>query len=143
MFCREAFAKAFVPPVKEKGAHLSVMGARMGKELYEMVQKSMPYPVENDSCVNNRSVGEAKPPKEQDFDKLMDWYAGELLGQMPCMRMMDHTGRKQLYQDPGLKGIIYHTVKFCDFYSFEYAELKQHAAVPLLKIESSLRRCIT
>ena len=117
MFCREAFAKAFVPPVKEKGAHLSVMGARMGKELYEMVQKSMPYPVENDSCVNNRSVGEAKPPKEKDFDKLMDWYAGELLGQMPCMRMMDHTGRKQLYQDPGLKGIIYHTVKFCDFYS--------------------------
>ena len=136
LFCREAFAKAFVPPVKEKGAHLSVMGARMGKELYEMVQKSMPYPVENDSCVNNRSVGEAKPPEEKDFDKLMDWYAGEILGQMPCMRMMDHTGRKQLYQDPGLKGIIYHTVKFCDFYSFEYAELKQHAAVPLLKIES-------
>ena len=63
-------------------------------------RNAMPYPVENDSCVNNRSVGEAKPPKEKDFDKLMDWYAGELLGQMPCMRMMDHTGRKQLYQDP-------------------------------------------
>ena len=43
------------------------MGARMGKELYEMVQKSMPYPVENDTCVNNRSVGEAKPPKEKRF----------------------------------------------------------------------------
>ena len=32
--------------------------------------------------------------------------------------------------------VIYHTVKFCDFYSFEYAEIKNHTDVPLLKIES-------
>ena len=50
--------------------------------------------------------------------------------------MMDHAGRKVLYQDPSLKGIIYHTVKFCDFYSFEYADIKGHTDVPLLKIES-------
>ena len=66
----------------------------------------------------------------------MVWYAKELLGQIPCMRMMDHSGRKRLYNDPGLKGIIYHTVKFCDFYSFEYAQIKQNVTVPLLKIES-------
>ena len=52
------------------------------------------------------------------------------------MRMMDHSGRKQLYNDPDLKGIIYHTVKFCDFYSFEYSEIKEHTDIPLLKIES-------
>lgn len=45
----------------------------------------------------------------------MDWYAGEILGQIPCMRMMDPTGRKKLYNDPSVAGIIYHTVKFCDF----------------------------
>ena len=50
--------------------------------------------------------------------------------------MMDHSGRKQLYNDPDLKGIIYHTVKFCDFYSFEYSEIKEHTDIPLLKIES-------
>ena len=76
------------------------------------------------------------PPEERDFDRLMDWYAGELLCQPPCMRMMDHAGRKQLYNDPDLKGIVYHTVKFCDFYSFEYADIKEHTDVPLLKIES-------
>lgn len=27
-------------------------------------------------------------------------------------------------------------MKFCDFYSFEYAEIKNHTDVPLLKIES-------
>ena len=66
----------------------------------------------------------------------MEWYAAELLGQTPCMRMMDNSGRKRLYNDPNLKGIIYHTVKFCDFYSFEYAQVKQNITVPLLKIES-------
>lgn len=135
-FDREAFFKAFRPKPKCKGPYISILGARMGAELYDMVQKCMPYPVENDSCVNNRSVGEMLPPKDADFDGLMEWYAAELLRQLPCMRMMDNTGRRQLYNNPNLKGIIYHTVKFCDFYSFEYAQVKRDATVPLLKIES-------
>ena len=69
----------------------------MGTELFEIVKSTMPLPVENDSCVNNRSVGETKPPETDDFEELMDWYAGELLSQVPCMRMMDNTGRKKLY----------------------------------------------
>ena len=135
-FDPQAFRRAFVPRAKCAGPHISVLGARMGAELYDMVCSAMPYPVENDTCVHNRSVGEVPPPEDADFEALLDWYAKELLGQLPCMRMMDNTGRKQLYNHPGLKGIIYHTVKFCDFYSFEYAQVKQHAAVPLLKIES-------
>ena len=135
-FDKEKFRQAFKKPEHIVKPHISVLGARMGNELFDMVQKSMPYPVENDTCVNNRSVGETEPPKELEFDELMVWYAKELLGQIPCMRMMDHNGRKRLYNDPGLKGIIYHTVKFCDFYSFEYAQIKQNVTVPLLKIES-------
>lgn len=135
-FDEQSFRKAFEPQTKEKGPHLSVLGARMGTELFEMVQKTMPFPVENDTCVHNRSVGVQNPPENVSFDELMEWYAKELLGQIPCMRMMDPTGRKQLYNDPNLKGIIYHTVKFCDFYSFEYADLKQHTDLPMLKIES-------
>ena len=135
-FNEEKFRQAFHKPERIVKPHISVLGARMGNELFDMVQKSMPYPVENDTCVNNRSVGETEPPKDLKFDELMAWYAKELLGQIPCMRMMDHSGRKRLYNDPGLKGIIYHTVKFCDFYSFEYAQIKQNVTVPLLKIES-------
>ena len=135
-FDPEKFREAFRRPERIKGPHLKVLGARMGEELFSMVQKLMPLPVENASCVNNRSVGSLMPPEEGDFDRLMDWYAGELLCQPPCMRMMDHAGRKQLYNDPDLKGIVYHTVKFCDFYSFEYADIKEHTDVPLLKIES-------
>ena len=135
-FDPEKFRQAFVPPKRETGEHLAVLGARMGKELFEMVKQAMPLPVENDTCVNNRSIGEVMPPDTEDFDQLMDWYGGELLSQLPCMRMLDPAGRKKLYNRPGLKGIIYHTVKFCDFYSFEYADLKNHSCLPLLKIES-------
>ncbi len=135
-FDEAAFRKAFVPQERYNEPHLTVLGARMGTELFEMVEKAMPLPVENATCVNNRSVGNVAPPEHMDFDALMEWYAGELLCQIPCMRMLDNTGRKQLYQDPKLCGIIYHTVKFCDFYSFEYADIRQHANVPLLKIES-------
>lgn len=135
-FDAKAFRAAFHAPEKTRGPHISVLGARMGKELFEMVQNAMPFPVENETCVHNRSVGEVLPPEDADFDALMEWYAAELLGQIPCMRMMDNTGRKRLFNDPDLKGIIYHTVKFCDFYSFEYAQVKQSVTVPLLKIES-------
>lgn len=59
-----------------------------------------------------------------------------LLEQLPCMRMTDITGRKALYQDPNLRGVIYHTVKFCDYYGFEYSQLRHQLTAPLLKLES-------
>ncbi len=166
-FDEKKFRAAFHAPETINEPHLSVLGARMGQQLFDMVSEAMPLPVKNDSCVNNRSVGSVMPPtlaslqaellsgtdenniaaNEYDsltadvldspsFSRLMDWYAYELIKQVPCMRMMDTNGRKQLYNDPNLKGIIYHTIKFCDFYSFEYADIKKHADMPLLKIES-------
>ena len=45
-----------------------------------MTSKAMPLPVENDTCVHNRSVGNILPPEGASFDELMDWYAGEILG---------------------------------------------------------------
>ena len=66
------------------------------------------------------------------------WYAAALLGQLPCMRMRmtDTAGRKQLVNDPHLKAVIYHTVKFCDYYGFEYSHLRRELTQPMLKLES-------
>ena len=63
-------------------------------------------------------------------------YADTLLCQMPCFRMNNSTRRNRLYLDPYLKGIIYHTIKFCDYYGFEYASIKKNIKVPMLKIET-------
>lgn len=73
-----------------------------------------------------------------DDDAMFLAYADALLSQMPCFRMNNSTRRNRLYLDPNLKGIIYHTIKFCDYYGFEYASIKRDIKVPLLKIETDL-----
>ena len=63
-------------------------------------------------------------------------YADALLCQMPCFRMNNNTRRNQLFLDPALKGVIYHTIKFCEYYGFEYAAIKRDIHIPMLKIET-------
>lgn len=129
------FREAFRERKRPTAPYISVLGARVGDELFAMMEKTMPLPVRNDTCVNNRAVA---LPEDlgSDFDTLMADYARVLLGQIPCMRMTDTTGRKVLYNDPHLRGVIYHTVKFCDYYGFEYSELRKKLDLPLLKLES-------
>lgn len=116
---------------------LAVMGARISSQLLDEIQKTQPLPVVNLTCSGNRYLEE--PPKEADtmgLDELMSWYAAALLRMPPCMRMTDLVGRRSLTENPMLKGIIYNTIKFCDYYGFEYAELKKATNLPILKIES-------
>ena len=134
-FDTERFHAAFKERKRPTSPYISVLGARVGDELFAMMERTMPLPVRNDTCVHNRAVA-APADDESDFDTLMTDYAAALLGQLPCMRMIDTTGRKALYNDPHLSGVIYHTVKFCDYYGFEYSELRRHLTVPLLKLES-------
>lgn len=70
------------------------------------------------------------------FRDLMTWYAGALLRLVPCMRMADVAGRRQLTEHPNLHGIVYNTVKFCDYYGFDYERLRTSCDLPLLKIET-------
>lgn len=65
-------------------------------------------------------------------------YVRGLLGQFPCMRMEAAANRDQLigrYVDMA-DGIIYHTVQFCDNYSYEYAWLKETLKKPILLLET-------
>ncbi len=129
------FRSAFRPSERPEGPYLSVMGGRVGDKLFQTMTESMPLPVCNDTCVHDRFV---PPPEgdETDLEALMEPYAQALLEQVPCMRMTDVTGRESLRRSSDLRGIIYHTVKFCDYYGFEYSKLRKDCGVPLLKLES-------
>lgn len=115
----------------------AVLGARISPELLSYMQAHLTLPVINLTCSGNRHL-EALPPDlaNAPFDELMYWYAGALLRMTPCMRMTDISGRRTLTEHPYLKGIIYNTVKFCDFYGFDYENLREQTDIPLLKIES-------
>jgi predicted CoA-substrate-specific enzyme activase len=116
---------------------LAVLGARVSPPLLSLIQQQLALPVVNLTCSGNRNL-EPPPQGAEDmtFEDLMDWYAGALLRMIPCMRMTSVAGRKALTNHPQLKGIIYNTVKFCDFYGFDYADLKRETTIPILKIES-------
>ena len=116
---------------------IGILGARVSPQLLGMIRDAFPLPVVNLTCSGLRTLEE--PPKDAadySFEQLMDWYAGALLRMTPCMRMTDIAGRRMLYENENLKGIVYNTVKFCDYYGFEYADLKKRSAVPTLKIET-------
>ncbi len=69
-------------------------------------------------------------------------YVDGLLGQFPCMRMEAAANRDQMIQKYAdtADGIIYHTVQFCDQYSYEYAWLKETLHRPMLLLETDYTR---
>lgn len=75
-------------------------------------------------------------------DQVMTGYVRGLLSQFPCMRMEAAAGRDQLIQKyaDSADGVIYHTVQFCDNYSYEYAWLKGIIRRPLLLLETDYTR---
>ncbi|HOE75169.1 MAG TPA: acyl-CoA dehydratase activase [Rectinema sp.] len=116
---------------------IAIVGARVSQELLSTIKEKVPYPVIDATCGGNRHLGLLPPNAENiSFDELMDWYAKELLHFIPCMRMANIEPRRALWENENLCGIIYNTVKFCDYYSFDYSRVKKEASLPILKIES-------
>ncbi|MCR5665676.1 MAG: acyl-CoA dehydratase activase [Eubacterium sp.] len=65
-------------------------------------------------------------------------YVHQLMNQMPCMRMINASNRRDYVRgfDGQLDGIIYHTIQFCDLYSYEYAAMKDDLDIPVLSMET-------
>ena len=136
-FDKELFLRSFAESEKEREPYIGVLGVRVSGVLEDMIQDNIQMKVDNLTCTGGRRL--AVLPEEMetmDEDAMFLAYADALLAQMPCFRMNNSTRRNQLYLDPDLKGIIYHTIKFCDYYGFEYASIKKNIEVPLLKIET-------
>ena len=119
-FSKEAF---FAACRNHSSAHpprepfIAVLGARVSPQLLGQIRCAFPIPVENLTCSGLRTLED--PPEEAagfSFEALMDWYAGALLRQTPCMRMTDIASRRALYENENIRGIVYNTVKFCDYY---------------------------
>ncbi len=73
---------------------------------------------------------------------VLEGYTRGLLSQFPCMRMEEAAGRDKLIDRfaDSVDGVIYHTVQFCDNYSYEYAWLKKTVKSPMLLLETDYTR---
>ncbi len=116
---------------------LLLLGARTGDLLNVKLRDGLSYPVFDLTCGGIRSL--PAPPEnagELPMPALLEAYAEALLSQVPCMRMEDVRDRSALLRRKGLIGIVYHSIRFCDYYPFEYAELRRATELPILKLES-------
>lgn len=131
----------FRPGAKTRGTgnlRVALMGNRCGSSLRNLLADCGAEVVADLTC-----TGEERsfhPPGEG--EDLLTGYARQLLRQMPCLRMADDTAREERI---GLiaaqaDGVIYHTVKFCDIYSYEYAVLRDRLRIPVLKVETDTTR---
>ncbi len=128
--------------VESEQMYISLQGAHAQENIPEMIRRATGISVRDDTCTGNRNVElpddlsisfrEAKPERSENL--LIQAYAHALLHQMPCMRMTDVKARGELGRSS--LGIVYHTMKFCDYYGFEYAERRKNSRKPILKIET-------
>lgn len=128
---------ACLAPTNEK--FVALLGARSNDALKHVIAKNIHTKTLDFTCAQNRSVMPIEVENDELLESIMKKYAKSLLSQMPCMRMQDHRARHALYESENCVGIIYHTIQFCDYYSFEYAQLKQ-LNKPILKIETDFTK---
>lgn len=137
-FDRASFLKNFDEAQElsfPKEEYVLLLGARSNPKLVSTISAKVDRLTVDMTCANNRSVSSHGMSKDDSLEELMEKYAQALLDQVPCMRMSDINGRKYLLNNENCIGIIYHTVKFCDYYDYEFSKLKD-MGIPILKIET-------
>ncbi len=110
---------------------IRLAGAHGGEALKKEI-KTVFHDIEvvDDTCTGNRHLS-----LTVDSNRFYEKYAKSLLNQeAPCMRMWFNGERTTVHTKPA--GTIYHTIKFCDFYSFDYYQEKKNNQVKMLKIET-------
>ena len=146
---------SFTPPVERQDARVTILGAHGPESLLEVAEASLSLPIENLTCTGGRFLPSPPPqlgrsPREgapceacdaageaaDPLGAFLDWYAPALLHQTPCMRMSDISGRSEQLGAPSQAGVVYHTMKFCDYYGFEYLEAQRSTDLPVLKVET-------
>ena len=119
--------KKYIPEtnfIRLAGAH---GGEALKKEIKPVFHDAE---VVDDTCTGNRHLSLAVDP-----NRFYETYAKSLLNQeAPCMRMWFNGERTTVHKKPS--GTIYHTIKFCDYYSFDYYQEKKNNQVKMLKIET-------
>ena len=110
---------------------IRLAGAHGGEALKKEI-KTVFHDIEvvDDTCTGNRHLS-----LTVDSNRFYETYAKSLLNQeAPCMRMWFNGERTTVHTKPA--GTIYHTIKFCDYYSFDYYQEKKNNQVKMLKIET-------
>lgn len=136
-FDKDLFLSAFKEKQKfPEDKFIAILGARSSKTLIDVAKACFDsLEILDLTCSNNREVMPIEANENEPLDDIMLKYAKALMVQTPCMRMQDIRSREALLEDENCVGIIYSTIKFCDYYDFEFPRLK-NLKTPIIRIET-------
>ena len=112
--------------------NVGIAGARANAEIKRILEARGVNIAFDITCTN--TVRRFVPRKTDTLAR----YAHDVLTQLPCARMRDISPRKGFFDRalPQVDGLVYHTVQFCDMYSYEYSDLKRTSPAPILALET-------
>ena len=112
--------------------NVGIAGARANPEIKRILESHGVNIAFDITCTN--TVRRFVPRKTD----TLAHYAHDVLTQLPCARMRDISPRKAFFDHvlPQIDGLVYHTVQFCDMYSYEYSGLKRISPAPILALET-------
>ncbi len=112
--------------------NVGIAGARANKEIKRILEERGVNIAFDITCTNARR--RFVPQKQGTLAR----YTHDVLTQLPCERMQDISLRTAFFEQalPQVDGLIYHTVQFCDMYSYEFGDLKRTSSAPLLALET-------
>lgn len=142
-FSEEALAKVLAPmtkdqtiSIKKDKLNIGLIGARANETIIDILNAKGANIAFDLTCTGIMRKYLLEP------DHVLEGYTRGLLSQFPCMRMEEAAGRDKLIDRfaESVDGVIYHTVQFCDNYSYEYAWLKKTVKSPMLLLETDYTR---
>lgn len=112
--------------------NIGLIGARANESIVQILQEKNANLAFDLTCTGLKRKYLLEP------EQVLTGYTRGLLSQFPCMRMETASGRDELIERyaGSVDGVIYHTVQFCDNYSYEYAWLKKRLDRPMLALET-------
>ena len=112
--------------------NIGLIGARANESIVRILQEKNANLAFDLSCTGLKRKYLLEP------EQVLTGYTRGLLSQFPCMRMEAASQRDELIERyaGSMDGVIYHTVQFCDNYSYEYAWLKKRLNRPMLALET-------
>ena len=97
----------------------------------------------DETCMGERGMWDPAVIVDDSFDGMMRALANRALRPCPCPTFADNSQRlfrlKQLIKDNHIQGVIYHVLRGCLVYDFEYKKIEEELGkldIPVIRIES-------
>ena len=97
----------------------------------------------DETCMGERGMWDPAVITDDSFDGMMRALANRALRPCPCPTFADNSQRlyrlKQLIKDNEIQGVIYHVLRGCLVYDFEYRRIEEELGklgIPVIRLES-------